>query len=82
MRIYVLIPHQWKSWDDVSIFGSFAAVEQTALIGAQRRNIEGEDPDWCCIIAYDGDDELYPVFLYTVRSPTHLHREPWAIPSP
>lgn len=81
MRVYVLVPHEWHVWEDVSFFSSFALVEQTALSGARRRINEGTDPDWCCILAYDGQDELYPIFVYTIVG-DRLHRETWAIPSP
>lgn len=80
MRVYILVPHTWQMWDDVSLFSSFAAVEQVALTAATYRVARGENPDWCCILAYDGGDQMYPVFVYTIEG-NRLHREPWAIPS-
>lgn len=81
MKLYVIVPHRWNTWDDVTMFTTFSAVEQVALAFANRRIASGEDPDWCQIVAYDGQDELYPVFLYRFFG-NRLHREPWPTPSP
>ena len=42
-------------WDELRIFTSFSSVEQAAL--KQRA---------CYVVAYDGVDELVPVWMYQI----------------
>lgn len=79
---YVLIPHAARSYEDFRHFATFAMAEQAVFLAAQGFEILGQDPDWCILIAYDGVDELRPVFLYTIIAPDRLHREPYPSPSP
>jgi hypothetical protein len=81
MMLYVLIPHSAPSWESFRLFTTYAAVEQAALRAAQGFERTGFDPDWCSIIAYEGQDELDPIFLYTLVGSTHLHRERYPTPS-
>lgn len=80
--IYVLVPHRAQSRADVRYFTTFACAEQAVFLAAQGYASQGEDPDWCTLTAYEGVDELHPVFLYTLIAPGRLHREPYPSPSP
>ena len=81
MMIYVLIPHAGRSLEDSHLFTSFSLVEQRILAVARSYREAGLDPDWGYIVAYEGLDQLHPVFLYTVVG-DRLHREPYPSPSP
>ncbi len=78
--LYVLIPHTAQTWEAFRMFVSYAAAEQAALLAARGFERAGLDPDWCSIVAFEGQDELYPVFLYTLVGSTRLHRE--RVPTP
>ena len=82
MKLYVLIPHTARVPEQHRLFTSYSAVEQAALIAARGFEQAGMDPDWCSILAYDGQDELYPIFVYTLVGSVHLRREPYPSPSP
>jgi hypothetical protein len=79
--IYVLIPHTARTYEDYRLFTTFAMAEQQIFMVAGAYEREGRDPDWCCLIAYDGVDEVQPVFLYSVIASDRLHREPYPSPS-
>ena len=79
--IYMLVPHVARSRLDVRMFDSFSSVEQLALRVARALESEGKCPDWCEIIAYDGMDEMYPAFIYTLLGSFRLHRDHWPSPS-
>lgn len=57
--IYVLVPRGKSGWEDIRVFATFSAAEDVMKRG------EG---DWCFTIAFDGIDELGPVFLYTFKN--------------
>lgn len=59
---------------DVRVFTSYAHVEQEALRMARLRKDWGVSPDWCTIRAYEGTDELTPVWGYYVHSSMSLVR--------
>lgn len=80
--LYVLIPHRATRFEEFRYFSSFAAVEQAAILAARGFEKEGHDPDWCCILAYEGMDELSPMFFYRLVGSTRLVREKWPSPSP
>lgn len=80
--IYLLIPHRAATTDDVRLFATYGAAEQVILTAARDYARKGHHYDWCNLIAYDGIDELRPVFVYTVSTPNHLHRERFPSPSP
>ncbi len=63
------------------MFVSFAAAEQAIFGPAIWYQLNRGDPDWCVLIAYEGIDELRPVFLYRVLAPDRLSREPYPSPS-
>ena len=79
--IYLLVPYEAKTWEDFRMFTSYSAAEQIILQTARGLTREGRAPDWCSLIAYDGTDEIYPVFVYTVAAGVLL-REKWVSPSP
>jgi hypothetical protein len=79
--IYMLVPHAARSRLHIRMFANYSVAEQTALTVARALEAEGKDPEWCEIIAYDGLDEMYPVFIYTLFRALRLHREPWPSPS-
>lgn len=66
--IYLLIPYD----GEVRVFTSFGVMEQVVLQEARSR----EDHDWCSVFGYElGQDELVPVWLWTVVGPgLRLHR--------
>lgn len=66
---------------DVRVFTSFSHVEQEALRMAHLRKGWGSTPDWCTIQAYEGVDELTPIWGYYVHSSMSLVRYPLS-PSP
>jgi hypothetical protein len=66
----MLIPRGGAEWEDTRLFSSFSAVEQAMKKGHY---------DWCFAIAFDGIDELLPVYLYHFKNGA-IVREP--IPSP
>lgn len=78
--LYLLIPRNANTWESFRIFASYGAAEQAALVAARGFAQTGFDPDWCYIISYDGQDELYPVFLYMLVGSTRLRRE--RVPTP
>lgn len=80
--LYVVIPHTATNWETVRIFTNYAAAEQSVLLAAKGFEREGYSPDWCTLIAYDGIDELLPVFVYFITDSRHLHRAPWPSPLP
>ena len=79
--IYVLLPHTAKTWEHARIFLSYALVEQITLQTARALVRGGELEDWCTITAYDGMDEVHPVFVFWVEG-GRLHRESVPSPSP
>jgi hypothetical protein len=80
--IYVIFPHDDLTWNSARLFTSYSAMEQAVLIAARGFKREGYDPDWCFIVAYDGVDELHPIFLYTIVNGIRLQRQAFPSPSP
>ena len=79
--MYVLVPQMARSRSHIRMFATYCAAEQVALTVARALEAEGKDPEWCEIIAYEGLDELYPVFVFTLVGATRLERDPWPSPS-
>lgn len=79
--IYMLVPHEARSWEDFRMFTSYSAAEQIILHTARALSREGHSPDWCSLIAYEGLDEIHPVFVYSIVA-GRLLREKWVSPSP
>ena len=79
--IYLLVPHSYQSWEDIQVFLTYSAAEQSVLRTAESLVRLGGREDWCCLIGLDGIDEVRPVFLYTVEG-GRLFREDWPSPSP
>jgi hypothetical protein len=46
---------------------SYSAMEQFVLEFARIQKRLPSSVDWCEIYAYDGEDELQPVFKYTIQ---------------
>ena len=80
--LFVVIPHEERSYEDFRYFSTFSSAEQAVLVAAKGFRRLGQNPDWCILIAYDGIDELHPVFLYTITPMIQLYREPYPSPSP
>jgi N-methylhydantoinase A/oxoprolinase/acetone carboxylase beta subunit len=76
----MLIPHVVPSVWDTRLFSTYSAAEQTVLTVAKHMAREGRDPDWCTMVAYEGTDELHPLFMYTIVGTSRLEREPFATP--
>lgn len=57
--IYMLVPRGGAEWEDIRLFSTFSAVEDV------MNRVKG---DWCFTIAFDGMDELKPVFLYSFKN--------------
>jgi hypothetical protein len=64
--LYLLVPTGNPEWEDMRMFTSFSAVEQVALREAKTRNQQRIMDAWCFVIAYDGVDELRPVWGYHI----------------
>jgi hypothetical protein len=64
--IYLLVPTGNSDWDDMRIFTTFSAVEQVVMDGIEERRKRGERDRWCFVIAYDGTDELLPLWGYMI----------------
>ncbi len=79
--MYVLVPLAARSRNHIRMFGNYSAAEQIALTVARALEAEGKNPEWCEVIAYDGLDELYPVFIFTLVGALRLERDPWPSPS-
>lgn len=62
----MLIPRGGAEWEDTRLFTSFSAVEQA------MKKVKG---DWCFTIAFDGVDELLPIYLYHFKNGV-IVREP------
>ena len=80
--IYIIVPHNVNTWENLRIFMNYSAAEQAVLNSARGFLREGRNPDWCYLVAYDGADEVYPVFLYVLEGARHLKRYPYPTPSP
>ena len=80
--LFVLIPHRATTHDGFRYFTSYSAMEQAVLLAAKGFEASGFDPDWCCVVGYDGVDELTPTFLYTLKGSSRLVRDKWPTPSP
>ncbi len=73
MLLYVVVPHDSK-WSDLSFFMSYSAMEQFVLEFARIQKRLPSSVDWCEIYAYEGTDELHPVFKYTIQENLTLSR--------
>lgn len=64
--IYLLVPIGNPDWDDMRIFTSFSRVEQVVAKEIVERKKRGQSDGWCFVIAYDGTDELFPLWGYVI----------------
>ena len=79
MRTYIVIPHHSHTWDNVTVYSSFSAAEQFVLQVARMLAQTNVEWDWCKVLAYEGQDELHPTFVYTFIGPDRLRRDTWSI---
>lgn len=80
--LFVLVPHESRNEEDFRFFMTYSSAEQAVFLAARGLEQMKRNPDWCYLIAYDGVDELRPVFLYTLVGSSHLQRDPFPSPSP
>lgn len=71
--LYVIVPNNAK-WRDLSYFVSYSAMEQFVLNFARIQMRLPSEVAWCEIYAYDGTDELHPIFKYTIHPELFLER--------
>jgi len=64
--LYLLVPIGNSEWQDMRIFTSFSAVEQVVDREVKNRRTNKLPDAWCSVIAYDGTDELSPVWGYYI----------------
>ncbi len=64
--IYLLVPTGNPDWDDMRLFSSFSMVEQVVAKGIEDCRKCGRSERWCFVIAYDGVDELRPLWGYMI----------------
>lgn len=64
--IYMLVPTGGAEWEDMRLFTEFSAVEQVMRRGINQRRLKNKYIEWCFVIAYDGTDELKPVFEFHI----------------
>jgi hypothetical protein len=69
--IYVLLPH---IGGNPRYFTTYACAEQAVMGTARALKDYNLDPNWCKLIAYDGLEELVPVFVYTIAGDSYLRR--------
>lgn len=64
--LYLLVPTGNSEWQDMRLFTSFSAMEQVVDKEIERRRREKLHEQWCFVVAYDGTDELHPIWGYYV----------------
>ncbi len=64
--LYLLVPVGSTEWRDMRLFTTFSAVEQVVNKGIEEMREAGVPERWCFVVAYDGTDELRPVWGYTI----------------
>ena len=64
--LYLLVPTGNAEWEDMRIFTTFSAVEQVVETGIHQCRAAGLSDRWCFVIAYDGTDELHPIWGYVI----------------
>ncbi len=74
MLMYSVVPHNGS---EIRFFMSFSEVEQLVRCHAMERVDAGFPADWCKVLAYEGVDELFPIFLYTIANEHILIRTPF-----
>lgn len=64
--LYLLVPTGDAEWKDMRLFTTFSAVEQVVSRGMDECRRANLSERWCFVIAYEGTDELRPVWGYTI----------------
>jgi hypothetical protein len=64
--LYLLVPIVSTEWREMRLFTTFSAVEQVVAAGIAERQANGVPDRWCYVIAYDGTDEVFPVWGYVI----------------
>lgn len=74
--IYMLVPI-WAEFHDIRLFTTYSAMEDVVLKFARSRKERNVPVEWCIVLAFDGGDELDPVWNYHINSVTlRLDRVP------
>lgn len=55
----MLVPRKDVRWETTRLFTSYSAVEQVMKKGGKG--------DWCFTVAFDGVDELEPIYVYKFK---------------
>lgn len=77
--IFLLIPTGSPDWEDLRMFTTYSSVEQVMKRGIEQRRAKKKHIEWCFVIAYTGDDEIYPTFEFHITETGDIIR---TIPSP
>lgn len=64
--IYLLVPTEHSTWQDMRLFTTFSSLEQMVTSGIRQCRSQGLPDQWCYVIAYEGTDELSPVWGYII----------------
>lgn len=72
--IFAIIPRE-PDPAGFRLFTSYSAMEQVMLGTALVRKSNGQSYAWCFGVAYDGVDELLPVWMYSIQDSGILSRE-------
>lgn len=64
--LYLLVPIGSTEWRDMRLFTTFSCLEQVVYTEMERRLAQGKPERWCFVVAYDGTDEIRPVWGYTI----------------
>lgn len=64
--LYLLVPTGNPEWDDMRLFSTFSAVERVVNNEIAARKSKGQSERWCFVIAYEGGEELAPVWGYMI----------------
>lgn len=80
--LYVVVPRAATTYEGLRLFSTYSSMEQAVFEAAREFERAGFTSDWCIVIGYDGTDEQYPIFIYTLVGTTHLVREYYPTRSP
>lgn len=64
--IFLLVPTGNAEWSDMRMFTSYSSVEQVMKQGIQQCRNKKRFVQWCFVVAYEGGDEVYPVFEFHI----------------
>ena len=64
--LYLLVPTGNSEWQDMRIFTTFSSLEQAVEREVRARQNQKLNENWCFVVAYEGTDELTPVWGYYI----------------